>query len=174
MDRQRLTVKICIASLLTALALISFMIESLFPPIIIPGARLGISNVFILTAVLILNWKYAFAVLIIKCLLGSIFSGNVSSLLYSLPAGLISLTVECLLLRVNRFSILSVSVVGSVINLTVQNTVFCLITKTYAYLVYLPYLALIGSISGAVIGATVYLINFIVTKKERKKSYRNG
>jgi uncharacterized membrane protein len=102
---------------------------------------------------------YGYAVLIVKAVLGSVFSGNVSSLLYSLPAGLIALTVEVILLRFDKvFGLVSISVLGAIINLVAQNGVFCLVTGVPEYLAYSPYLSLIGILSGAVIGVTVYLI----------------
>lgn len=151
--------KLATTAILSAFALIAFMIENLFPPLILPGARLGLSNVFILVAVLFLGSGYGYAVLLVKVVLGSIFSGNVSALLYSFSAGLIALTVEIVLLRFNhKFGLIAVSVFGAIINLVVQNAVFCLVTGVPEYLAYSPYLALIGILSGAVIGTLVYLI----------------
>lgn len=151
--------KLTTTAMLSAFALITFMIENLFPPLFLPGAKLGLSNIFILVAVLFLGSGYGYAVLIVKAVLGSVFSGNVSSLLYSLPAGLIALTVEVILLRFDKvFGLVSVSVFGAIINLVAQNGVFCLVTGVPEYLAYSPYLSLIGILSGAVIGVTVYLI----------------
>ena len=151
--------KLALSAMLSALALISFMIENLFPPLFLPGARLGISNVFILLAVLFLGSGYGYAVFIVKVVLGCIFSGNVSSILYSLPSGLIALTVEIILLKFNKkFGLIAISVFGAILNLVVQNIVFCLITGVMEYLAYSPYLSLIGILSGAIIGGIVYLI----------------
>lgn len=150
--------KITYTAVLTALATLAFMLESLFPPIILPGARMGVSNVFILICTLLVGYKYGFCCLILKIFIGSLFSGNISSMMYSLPAGLISLVIECiLLLVVKRVSIPAASVAGAVINSTVQNLIFCLITGVPEYLYYLPYLSLIAILSGLVIGFTVYL-----------------
>jgi uncharacterized membrane protein len=49
------TFKITLTAILSALALITFLIESLFPPLFIPGARLGLANLFILIAIVILG-----------------------------------------------------------------------------------------------------------------------
>lgn len=153
------TKKLTLCAILSALALISFIIEGLFPPLFVPGARLGVSNVFILLAIFILGKSYGYAALLIKILLGSIFSGNVSATLYSLPAGIISITIEILLIyRAKKISVVSISTLGSVLNLIVQNTVFCLVTGGTEYFVYLPYLALIGGIAGIFVGFAVYLI----------------
>ncbi len=153
------TTKIALCGLFSALGTVAFVIEGLFPPLFIPGAKLGVSNVFILLATIILGGGYGFCALIIKITLGSLFSGNISGILYSLPAGLISLSVEYLLLRfAKKISLPGVSVCGAVINSAVQNLVFCLITNTLSYLIYLPYLALIAVLSGLTVGFTVYLI----------------
>ena len=150
--------KITLCAILTAFAVLSFTIENLFPPLILPGARMGISNVFILLSAIYLGAPYGFATLIIKVTLGSLFSGNVSSIMYSLPAGLVSLSVELLILTfVKKVSLISTSVAGSVVNVTIQNTVFCLVTGVTEYLGYLPYLALISVVSGIIIGFAVYI-----------------
>ena len=119
--------KIVFTAVLACLALITFMIESLFPPILVPGAKLGLSNLFILTALIFLGSFEAIAVFIVKIILGSIFSGNISALLYSLPSGVVSLTVEILLIRKIKTSVLSASALGAIINNAVQLTVFVLI-----------------------------------------------
>ncbi|MBQ7348423.1 MAG: Gx transporter family protein [Clostridia bacterium] len=151
--------KISMTGILSAFATIAFIIEGLFPPLFIPGARMGISNIFILLTVVILGYKYGFAVLIVKIVIGSLFSGNVSAMLYSLPAGIISCTVQVLMVNLTeKFSITAISVTGAIVNVTVQNTVFCLITRVWQYLAYLPYLALTGLISGLIVGLSVYLI----------------
>lgn len=164
--------KLAICGILTALALISFIIESLFPPLLIPGARLGVSNAFILLTLIFAGAPYAFAALILKCFLGSLFAGNISAILYSLPAGIVSLSLETvILLFYKKFSVVSASTAGGVINLTVQNLVFCLITDTAQYLYYLPYLALIGAISGLTVGFIVYLVVKFLPKPLTDKLY---
>lgn len=167
------TFKITLAALFTAAAIISFLIESLFPPLFIPGARLGLSNVFVLLAAICLGVEYGFIVLTIKCLLGSLLSGNFSAILYSLPSGLIAFAIETILLfATKKFSIVSISVAGGTINLTIQNIVFCVIVGGGEYLVYLPYLALIGAVSGAFVGFMVYIIiKFIPEKFLRKNKF---
>ncbi len=157
--KMKLSVKIAICAMLSACATIAFIIESLFPPIFLPGARMGISNFFILLCLIVLGAKYSFAVLIVKVLLGSLFSGNVSSLMYSLPAGLISLSAQTLLLYLTKnVSLVAVSVFGATANITIQNITFCIITKTTEYLSFLPYLSLVGAISGLIIGYATFLV----------------
>ena len=143
------------AGLFASLSIIAFTIENLIPPIFIPGAKLGFSNVFILLTLILVSPLHAYGVLITKCLLGSLLTGNISAVIYSIPAGLISLTAEWLLFRTNKFSIVAISVVSSVINVIVQNAVFCLYLNAFEYFIYLPYLALISVLAGFTVGVIV-------------------
>jgi uncharacterized membrane protein len=45
-----------------------------------------------------------------------------------------------------------------VVNITVQNVIFCIITDTLNYLTYLPYFVLIGVVSGIIVGFSVYIL----------------
>lgn len=53
---------------------------------------------------------------------------------------------------------MSLSVVGAVVNNLVQNVVYALITSTVLAMTYLPYLALIGVVSGLTVGFAVTLL----------------
>ncbi|MBO7187336.1 MAG: Gx transporter family protein [Clostridia bacterium] len=156
--------KIVFTAVLASLALIAFMIESLFPPILVPGAKLGLSNFFILTVLIFLGVKEAIAVFLIKIILGSVFSGNISALLYSFPSGTVSLLVEILLFTKIKTSVLSASALGAVINNAVQLSVYVLITNTIELYVYLPYLLLIGLLAGAFNGFLCVLISKALLK----------
>ncbi|HCH74876.1 MAG TPA: hypothetical protein DEV87_06835 [Clostridiales bacterium] len=150
------TKKTALAGLLAALAITAFTIENLFPSVV-PGARLGISNAFILFAAVYLGYGYAFTVLIVKAVVGSLLTGNVFAVTYSLPAGLVSLAIEVLLLkRGERFGLPAISATGAVINAALQNLTFCVITGQAEYFVYAPYLTLIGAAGGLIVGLAVY------------------
>lgn len=151
--------KLTFTAVLSALSTLAFMIEGLFPPLIIPGARMGVSNIFILFTIVVLGYKYGFTVMAIKILLGSLFSGNVSAILYSLPAGIVSCTVQSVLVYFTKnVSLTAISVTGAVMNMVVQNLMFCLVTGVWEYISYLPYLSVIAVISGLIVGLTTYLL----------------
>ncbi len=151
--------KLALSGILATVATLAFMLEGLFPPLILPGIRMGLSNVFILLAGIVLGAGYGYAVLVAKILLGSMFTGNISAILYALPAGVIALSLELLLLRaIKKFSVIAVSVFGAVLNIACQNITFCLISQSSEYMAYLPYLALIGIISGLTVGFCAYLL----------------
>lgn len=157
------TRKIALTAILATLSTITFTIESLFPPLIIPGAKIGLSNIYVLFALLTVGKWSSLATFSIKVLLGSLFSGNFSAVIYSFPAGLIALLLEIVLLFfIKKVSIISTSISGAIINITIQNIIFCFVTKTVDYLYYLPYLTIIGLVSGLIVGLTVYFIYKII------------
>ena len=80
------TKKLTTLSLLSAIAMALYAVESALPPIVpIPGIKLGLANII----TLVVLWKYsakdAFFVLLVRILLATLFFGQVISLLYSLP-----------------------------------------------------------------------------------------
>lgn len=150
------TRKITLCGIYSALACITFMLENLFPPLIIPGAKLGLSNLFVLLSLLTVGKGAAFITLFIKIIVGSLVTGF-SSIMYSLPAGVVALGAEILLAYYINSSLIAASVAGAVLNSTVQNVVFCLISRMQSYLVYLPYLALISVIAGLAVGFALTL-----------------
>ena len=80
------TRKLTTLSLLAAIALALYAVESALPPIVpIPGIKPGLSNII----TLVVLWKYsakdAFFVLLVRILLATMFFGQAMSLLYTLP-----------------------------------------------------------------------------------------
>lgn len=148
--------KLAVLALLTALGLGAFMIESMFPPMFFPGAKMGLSNIFSLFALVLYGLPEALLVVVARTVLGSLFAGNFSLLLYSLTAGVASVAVSRLLLfAFPRVSLLCVSVFSAVVHNTVQLFVYCALTQTTLIFSYLPYLALLGVLAGVIVGLAV-------------------
>ena len=94
MNRRTKTLALC--ALLTALALGLSYVERLIPLgllIPLPGIKLGLANVVTLFALCFLGLGPAFAVLIARCFLGSLFAGSLSGLVFSLTGGLLAMVV---------------------------------------------------------------------------------
>ena len=86
--------KLTALAILTALALILFIIEAQIPPLVpIPGVQLGIANVVTVFCVFAFGSKEAAAVLCCRVFLGSVFAGNFSTILYSGAGGLCAIAV---------------------------------------------------------------------------------
>ena len=147
-------------AVLTAMGLIMFMVESLFPPLFLPGAKMGLSNIFSLLTVFVLGPTEALILVVIRTTLGSIFTGNISTIMYSMTAGLVSVVVSIILVEFvyPKVSIVAISVVAAVMHNLTQNIVFCLVSNTPEMFSYMPWLGLLGVVAGIIVGFAVWFI----------------
>lgn len=152
--------RVALLGVLCAMGLITFMIESLFPPLFLPGAKMGISNVLSLLAVFLLGPVDAVVLIVVRTTLGSMFTGNLSTLLYSMSAGLVSVGASSLLVEFvyPKVSIVAISVVSAVVHNLTQNVVYCLVSNTPQMFAYMPWLALLGVLAGVIVGFAVWLV----------------
>ena len=151
--------KTAVLALLTGLSLITFLIEGLFPTLIIPGAKPGLANVFSFAALIMYSPIEAFIVVALRTVLGAVYAGNVSALLYSFSGGIVSMAVSSVLMYIAypKISVFAVSVAAAAHNVT-QNAVFALLSGSVLMFVNLPYLVLLGIIAGAVVGGITMLL----------------
>ena len=68
----------------------------------------------------------AFVLVVVRTVLGSMFTGNMSTLLYSLTAGIVSVAVSSVLVQFvyPKISIVAISVVSAIMHNVTQNVVF--------------------------------------------------
>ncbi len=161
MKTTTLTKKIAVLALFTALGLITFMIENAFPPLILPGAKMGLANIFSFAALIMYSPIEAFIVVFARTVLGAVFAGNFSTVIYSFAGGVLSMTVSSVLIYAvhPKISVMAVSVIAAVCHNIAQNIVFALISQTkYMLTTYMPATMLLGVLSGAIVGATILLI----------------
>ncbi len=153
--------RIATLSVLCAMGLIMFMVESLFPPLFLPGAKMGLSNIFSLLTLFILGPVDALVLVIVRTVLGSLFGGGISTLMYSLTAGIVSVIVSAFLVEFvyPNVSIVAISVVSAICHNITQNVVFCLISNTPEMFSYMPWLALVGILAGLIVG---FAVNFLL------------
>ena len=120
--------RLAVLGVLAALSLAVHTIESAFPPLFgIPGAKLGLSNLFSMLALVVYGPLDAFCILLARTLLGALIGGSASSLLFSLSGGGAALLVSILLIyfAVPRVSYLAVNIAAAVIHNIVQVAVLC-------------------------------------------------
>lgn len=140
-------------SLLTAAALIAFIIEMRLPDIRIPGVKLGLANIFTVYAVYRFSGKEVFLLLVTRIVLGSLFSSNFSAIIYSLAGGMLCLCGMLLLRKIISESYLWLcSIFGAILHNTGQIGAAVLMTGTPAVLAYYPYLLVSGCIAGLFTG----------------------
>ena len=148
-------------AILTALSLILFIVENLFPPIFpfAPGTKLGLSNIILLFILIKYDYKDALIVLIVRCLLSALFT-NFFSIYYSLISGLVSVTLMWVLYRFifPKIGVVAISVTGAVIFNIVQLFLASMLYKTYVFLYYVPWTVLVSFIAGSIVGLAIWLI----------------
>ncbi len=145
--------KIAVYGLLIALAFILSYMESLFPILVpIPGIKLGLANLVVLTALYEMGWKDALLFAMIRVVLVGFTFGSLSTMLFSLAGGLLSWLMMLLFLKSNLFSMIGVSIIGGIFHNIGQIIVAIFVVENESLLYYLPFLLLAGVITGAVIG----------------------
>lgn len=146
--------------LMLAVALITSVIEGFIPPLIplLPMIKFGLSNVVILFTYIVFGGVPSYIVLLLRCFFVAVFSGNFFMLAYSIPAGVISLSIGIIMLKSRRNSVIMVSATEAVIHNIVQVFIATLVMNTSAVFIYLPYLILLGGLSGMVTGFIAELL----------------
>ena len=149
------TRELTLCAVLAALALALSYMESFFPLALIvplPGVKLGLANIVTLYALYALGASSALAILVVRCLLGSLFAGNASALLFSLLGGLAAMLVMIALHALPRLSVYGVSVGGAAAHNCGQVCAALITLGSTAPLYYLPFLLLVSLFTGALSG----------------------
>ncbi len=149
-----MTKKIVRMALLTAVALIIFIVEAQIPvPVPIPGIKLGLANIITVYAMFRLGPKDTLAILLCRVFLGSVFSGQMTTLIYSLAGGLLCYASMLIMRRiVTENQVWVCSVIGAVCHNIGQIAAAMLIAQTAGLIIYLPVLMLSGVIAGLFTG----------------------
>lgn len=159
---MRITTKqLTLCAVLAALALALGYIERFFPlPLLIPlpGVKLGLANIVTVFALYTLGGGYALAILLVRVLLGAMFAGNASALIFSLFGALAALAVMRLLAASQRLSVYGVSVGGAAAHNCGQVAAAMLTLGSGAPLAYLPLLLLVSLFTGALTGLIASLL----------------
>ena len=121
-----------------ALALILSYVESLIPFYFgIPGVKLGLTNLVIVLVLYQLGFGPAMVL---------------SSILYSLAGGVLSLLVMALVKKTGKFSIAGVSICGGIFHNVGQILVAMVVVENMSIAYYMPVLLISGVITGCLIG----------------------
>lgn len=146
------TAKIAQYGLIIALALVLSYLESLVPPLGVPGVKLGLPNLAVMFALYRLSLRDACVISLVRAALVSLLFGNGMSLAYSLAGATLSLAVMGLLKKTGKFSCVGVSVAGGVAHNAGQILVAMAVLETSRLAWYLPVLCVAGTAAGVLIG----------------------
>ena|GEM_PF-270875 len=151
--------KVALLGLFLALALIVGLLENLLPPIVpaLPYAKLGLGNVVLLACFLLVGVWQGYVILVLRCLLMAVFSGNFASLIWSVPAALVAYTAMVFLAKPGFFSTTGVSVAGAMLHNAMQILVAAFVVGA-SVVVYLPYMLVAGFVAGFVTGIVCHFV----------------
>lgn len=151
-----------IVAIFAAVAVVLSLVEALIPiNMSVPGAKLGLANIMVLTCLYFLRPRDALMMVVLKTLLTSFILGTFSSLLFSIMGALFSFVSMWFLLLVGRksLSLISISIIGGIAHNVGQLTAATLYFKTTKIFYYLPMLMITGILTGIAVGIAVrYLV----------------
>ena len=155
-DAMTNTKRIVLSAVLVSLALAFSYMERFIPLqmlIPLPGVKLGLANVVTLIALYLLGTKSAFAILILRCFLGSLFGGGITGFLFSITGGLLSMTVMALCKNAPLLSVYGVSILGAAAHNVGQILAAMVLMHSVYIGMYLSYLLLVALFTGFATGA---------------------
>jgi heptaprenyl diphosphate synthase len=150
------TKKLATLAMIVAMASAVHYLEGLLPPVLpsVPGTKLGLANIFSLFALVTIGVREGYAVVVLRCLVGTLIGGSVTGFIYALSGGLLSYTVMALFRRLlkDRLSLYGLSAVGAFFHNVGQILAACLVMGNTYVLYYFPYLALVAVPTGLLTG----------------------
>jgi heptaprenyl diphosphate synthase len=152
------TYDIAIVGIFLAFILVVGLIERMIPlDSIVPGIRLGLSNVVILTSIYLFRFRSVFLLVILKCLLLALLTGGVTSFLYGICGSILSFLGMWCLVRIlgDKVSPIGVSVVGAVLHISGQLLVAALILESLNIFTLLPLMLILSAATGVLTGLLV-------------------
>ena len=158
-------------SMLTAAALIMFIVELQLPDLsAIQGVKLGLANIFTVYAVYRFTPKETFLLVLTRILLGSIFAGKIMAMIYSLAGGMLCLLGMLLLKKVIPINYMWLcSIFGAIFHNTGQIAAAIAITRSFAVVANYPILLVTGCIAGAFTGLCAQFVVQRLTNTKLKK-----
>ena len=165
--------KMALLGVLTAGAIVIAILESFIPSIGIPGVKLGLANIVILVILYELGIIEAIIVNLLRVIVVGLVRGTFLGMGFfmSLTGGVFSLSIMILFyLLIKKFSIIGVSVIGSIFHVGGQILIAMIYLGTGYIVFYLPVLAISAIITGVFVGIIARLIvRTGIIKKQREK-----
>lgn len=142
--------------LMLAIAVTIGYIESMMPlPIPLPGARLGLSNVVVLTVIVVFGARDGFAVAVLKSVMLMLVTGRVTGFFYSFSGAVLSCIAMILAYRyIKTASLIGISIIGSFFHNLGQVATAILMVHNKGLLIYLPLLLILGLFTAYFVGLT--------------------
>ena len=163
-------------SMLVAQGVIIGLLENMipYPFAFAPGAKLGLANLITIIAIFTMKKKESFLLVILRLLLTTLLGGTISTLLFSASGSLLSYFGMLLIKQLGpkRVSIIGISAVGGFMFNVGQLLTASFLYGTWTTMLYLPFLAIFGILSGIAIGISAnYLLRHVRTMQQFQLDY---
>lgn len=165
------TKKLTLCAVLTAMALALSYTERFIPLqllIPLPGIKLGLANIVTLVTLFLLGTKPTFAVLILRCGLGSLFGGGITGLIFSTTGGLLAMIAMAVAKKCRLFSVFGISIFGAAAHHIGQIAAAMILMESVYVAAYLPYLLLVGIFTGFATAAAAAGVLRIIPREVEK------
>ena len=147
------TKRICRMALLTAIALTIFVVEAQLPALApIPGIKLGLANIVTIWALFTLGPVDAILILLARILLGSLFAGQLMTMLYSLSGGLLCYLMTLLMRRIVTTKQIWVASIFGAMAHNIGQLLAATVVMSPVVWYYCPMLMISGLLTGAFTG----------------------
>ena len=166
--------KIALLGILTAATIVIAIAESFIPSIGIPGIKLGLANIMILITLYELGILEAVGVNIARVFVVGLVRGTFLSMGFfmSLTGAAFSLAIMIVFyLLIKKFSIIGVSVIGSLFHVFGQILVAIFYLGTGYIIYYLPVISISAIVTGVLVGVVARLIIRTGVIKKQKERY---
>ncbi len=177
MERGK-TKRLTLCGVMISVAMVLSYMERFIPLqlwIPLPGIRLGLANIVSMMALYFWGSKAAFTILIARCFLGAVFSGNITGLLFSVTGGIFAMICMSAARKSKSLSVYGVSILGAAAHNIGQVMAAVALMQSVYVVGYLPYLLLVSLFTGMFIGAvcarvfSVFLKNGQVPEVENRE-----
>lgn len=166
--------KLALIGILTSLAIVLSIAESFIPSIGIPGVKLGLANIVILLVLYEIGILEAILINLLRVVVTGLVRGTFLSMgfLMSLTGAVLSLGIMILFyLLIKKFSIIGVSVIGSIFHVTGQICVAMIFLGTGYMVYYYPIIGVSAIITGVFVGLVAQgIIKTRVIQKQLNRS----
>ena len=151
---QQGAARLTLLALCLALSLMLFFVELRLPLVAaVQGFKLGLANIVTVAALRLFRAREALLLLVLRIVLGSVFSGSLPALSFSLAGGLLALSVGVLLLRaVPRVPLALLGVAGALSHNVGQLLAAAFWLGTLDVFYYAPVLFALALVTGAATG----------------------
>lgn len=153
MNKDKSVKRLVLIGVVSALAIVLGYLEQMIPlPVNIPGVKLGLSNICVIVALYIIDWKSAFMIALVKSFVCGILFWGIGGTVYGVAGAILSFAVMALIKKSKLLGVVGVSVAGAVFHNIGQLIALFIMSGSFSFVYYLSVLGIAAVITGAITG----------------------